>query len=74
MAETSWDDVTVLRKRPQREKRVTGAQANQALRMGTVSTQRRSAVATNTAHHVNTDHQRIARLDRENDVRAPKTV
>ena len=41
MTEMSWDDVTVLHKRPQRPKKVTGAQANEAQRLGLVTTERR---------------------------------
>ncbi|KAJ1916057.1 multiprotein-bridging factor 1 [Mycoemilia scoparia] len=74
MSETNWDSVTVLRKAPARQKKVTGSEANDAMRMGFATTEKRSLVATNTSHHVNTDHQRIAKLDRENDIAAPKKV
>ncbi|KAJ1960118.1 multiprotein-bridging factor 1 [Dipsacomyces acuminosporus] len=72
---SDWDNVTVLKKHaPRPTVARTQAAVNAARREGAVvDTERRSTVA-NRGHHVDTDHRRIAALDRSDDVQAPSTV
>ncbi|KAI8322838.1 MBF1-domain-containing protein [Martensiomyces pterosporus] len=72
---SDWDDVTVLHRNAPRATvaRSQGA-VNAARREGAVvDTERKGSVA-NRGHHVDTDHRRIAALDRSDDVKAPTTV
>ncbi|CAG8581370.1 3555_t:CDS:2 [Acaulospora colombiana] len=81
MSETNWDDVTVLRKRSEHAKVTKGdAAINAARRAGAVVGVERKIIVyiqdaggTNKAH-TSTDHQKIAKLDRENDVTPPPKV
>ncbi|KAI8070469.1 multi protein bridging factor 1-domain-containing protein [Gongronella butleri] len=71
----SWDSTTVLRKRPEDRARVTRTQSdlNAARRAGAnIATEKKSTL-TNSSH-ANTDHRRIAKLDRDNDVAPPPKV
>ncbi|KAF0456447.1 ylMBF1 [Gigaspora margarita] len=72
MSETGWDDVTVIRKRAEHAKVTKGdAAINAARRAGAVvGIERKVAGGTNKGHS-GTDHQRIAKLDRENEVAPP---
>ncbi|KAI9505990.1 multiprotein-bridging factor 1 [Coemansia spiralis] len=68
-----WDDNTLYLRKP--TQRTTTARSkgelNAAARSGNIlDTQRNSKIA-NKAHHVNTDHRRIAELDRSDDVKPP---
>ncbi|CEP18711.1 hypothetical protein [Parasitella parasitica] len=71
---SDWDETTVLRKRNPDKAKVTRSQAelNAARRAGAaISTEKK--VLSN-AGHANTDHRRIAKLDRDNDVAPPPRV
>ncbi|CAO3670089.1 unnamed protein product [Umbelopsis ramanniana] len=71
--EQDWN-VTVMRKRAADKAKVSRTQSeiNAARRAGAVvATEKKS---TTNAGHANTDHARIAKLDRENDVTAPPKV
>ncbi|ORX69270.1 multi protein bridging factor 1 [Linderina pennispora] len=72
---SDWDETTVLRKSgPRPTVAKSQSVVNAARRAGElVSTERKSDVA-NRGHHVDTDHRRIAALDRSDDVRPPSTV
>ncbi|OZJ02380.1 hypothetical protein BZG36_04444 [Bifiguratus adelaidae] len=73
MGDMGWDDVTYLRKRPDTT-RVARSQ-------GDVNAARRAGApvdalkkTTTNKGHVGVDHQRIAKLDRENEVAPPPKV
>ncbi|ORX53140.1 MBF1-domain-containing protein [Hesseltinella vesiculosa] len=71
----NWDSTTVLRKRPEDRARVSRNQTdlNAARRTGAnINTEKKSTL-TNSSH-ANTDHRRIAKLDRDNDVAPPPKV
>ncbi|KAJ2723037.1 multiprotein-bridging factor 1 [Coemansia sp. Benny D115] len=53
--------------------RTSGA-LNAAARSGNIVATELSGKVSNKAHHVNTDHRRIAELDRSDDVKPPPTV
>ncbi|RUS33879.1 multi protein bridging factor 1-domain-containing protein [Jimgerdemannia flammicorona] len=69
-----WDSVTVIRKRADHAK-VTRSQSdiNAARRVGAVVATEKKTTTTNKGH-APTDHQRIAKLDRENEVAPPPKV
>ncbi|KAL1936773.1 hypothetical protein VTP01DRAFT_907 [Rhizomucor pusillus] len=72
--QSDWDSVTVIRKRNADKAKVTrnASDVNAARRAGAViSTEKRTVT---NASHANTDHRRIAKLDRENDVPPPPKV
>ncbi|CAO3664038.1 unnamed protein product [Umbelopsis vinacea] len=71
--EQDWN-VTVLRKRAADKAKVsrTQSEVNAARRAGAVVATERKTLTN--AGHANTDHARIAKLDRENDVTAPPKV
>ncbi|KAG9306896.1 hypothetical protein G9A89_002565 [Geosiphon pyriformis] len=75
MSEGDWDKPVVIRKRGETVKVAKGASAiNQARRANAVvETERKTTGGTNKMH-TNTDHQRIAKLDRENDVAPPPKI
>ncbi|KAJ1813259.1 multiprotein-bridging factor 1 [Coemansia sp. RSA 2598] len=52
----------------------TASQLNAAARSGAIVDTQRSGSVLNKAHHVNTDHRRIAELDRSDDVKPPPTI
>ncbi|KAJ1894864.1 multiprotein-bridging factor 1 [Kickxella alabastrina] len=70
-----WDSKLIVSKPQARTATVrTTSQLNAAARSGNIiATERASSVA-NKSHHVNTDHRRIAELDRSDDVKPPPTV
>ncbi|KAG1467636.1 hypothetical protein G6F57_012933 [Rhizopus arrhizus] len=72
---SDWDSVTVLRKRnPDKAKVVrSDSEINAARRVGAAISTDRKSTLTNSSH-ANTDHRRIAKLDRENDVAPPPKV
>ncbi|KAI8379372.1 multi protein bridging factor 1-domain-containing protein [Radiomyces spectabilis] len=72
---SDWDSVTVLRKRNAEKAKVARSQAeiNAARRAGAAISTEKKSTLTN-ASHANTDHRRIAKLDRENDVAPPPKV
>ncbi|CAG8662273.1 8649_t:CDS:2 [Dentiscutata erythropus] len=67
-----WDNPTILRKRTEHAKVTKGdAAINAARRAGAVvGIERKNAGGTNKSHS-SSDHQRIAKLDRENEVAPP---
>ncbi|CAG8680964.1 11732_t:CDS:2 [Racocetra fulgida] len=68
MSETDWDNVTVIRKRAEHAKVTKGdAAINAARRAGAV-------VGIERKGHSGTDHQKIAKLDRENEVAPPPKI
>ncbi|OLY85518.1 Multiprotein-bridging factor 1 [Smittium mucronatum] len=75
MSNVGWDDVTILRKSANRPKVAKSESVvNAAKRSGIeVVTERKSTIA-NKANHHDTDHQRIAKLDREDLVTPPPKV
>ncbi|KAJ1719958.1 multiprotein-bridging factor 1, partial [Coemansia erecta] len=52
----------------------TNSQLNAAARSGSIVSTQTSGKVANKAHHVDTDHRRIAHLDRSDDVGPPPTV
>ncbi|PVV02554.1 hypothetical protein BB560_002988 [Smittium megazygosporum] len=75
MSNLGWDDVTVLRKSGNRNK-ISKAESdvNAARRAGgPISTNIKSSIA-NKAHHVQTDHRMIAKLDRDDEVAPPEKI
>ncbi|KAI8967578.1 multi protein bridging factor 1-domain-containing protein [Mycotypha africana] len=72
---SDWDSTTILRKRDPAKAKVTRSQAelNAARRVGASVVTEKKSTLTN-AGHANTDHRRIAKLDRENDVPPPPRV
>ncbi|KAL0089664.1 lambda repressor-like HTH type 3 transcription factor [Phycomyces blakesleeanus] len=70
---SDWDSTTVIRKRADKVKVArTEAEINAARRVGAaISTEKKTST---NAGHANTDHQRIAKLDRDNDVAPPPKV
>ncbi|RCI03137.1 hypothetical protein CU098_008697, partial [Rhizopus stolonifer] len=75
MIKRDWDSVTVLRKRnPEKAKVVrSGSEINAARRAGAAIETDKKSTLTNSSH-ANTDHRRIAKLDRDNDVAPPPKV
>ncbi|OMJ24548.1 Multiprotein-bridging factor 1 [Smittium culicis] len=75
MSNVGWDDVTVLRKSAARPKVAkTESAVNAAKRSGIeVITEKRSNIL-NKANHADTDHRRIAKLDRDDVVAPPPKV
>ncbi|PVU99034.1 hypothetical protein BB559_001061 [Furculomyces boomerangus] len=75
MSSIGWDDVTVIKKHSTRPKVTKNESAiNYAKQSGAeVVTERKGAIL-NKAHHANTDHQFIAKLDRDDDVSAPQKI
>ncbi|KAI9268230.1 multi protein bridging factor 1-domain-containing protein [Phascolomyces articulosus] len=72
---SDWDSVTVIRKRPADRAKVTRSESavNSARRAGAAIATEKKSTLTN-AGHANRDHQRIAKLDRDNDVAPPPKV
>nr|CAG8561779.1 8693_t:CDS:2 [Entrophospora candida] len=72
MSETDWDNITVIRKRSDQAKVAKGdSNINAARRAGAVvGVERKVAGGTNRSHS-NTEHQKIAKLDRDNEVAPP---
>ncbi|CAO3607432.1 unnamed protein product [Cunninghamella blakesleeana] len=72
---STWDSTTVLRKRPEDKARVAKSQTdlNAARRSGAAISTEKKSTLTN-ASHANTDHRRIAKLDRDNEVAPPPKV
>ncbi|KAI8138525.1 multi protein bridging factor 1-domain-containing protein [Fennellomyces sp. T-0311] len=71
---SDWDSVTVIRKRNADRTKVTRSESdvNAARRAGAaISTEKKTMT---NAGHANRDHQRIAKLDRDNDVAPPAKV
>lgn len=69
------DDTVYLRKPTARTTVVrTQGELNAAARQGTIVETSRATKVSNRAHHVDTDHRRIAQLDRSDDVRPPEPV
>ncbi|PKY52474.1 ylMBF1 [Rhizophagus irregularis] len=70
-----WDKPTIIRKRAEVPKVTKGAAAiNAARRAGAVvGTERKATGGTNKGHSM-TDHQKIAKLDRENEVAPPPKI
>ncbi|KAJ2874305.1 multiprotein-bridging factor 1, partial [Coemansia asiatica] len=50
------------------------SQLNAAARSGTIVDTQPTGTVLNKARHVNTDHRRIAELDRSDDVKPPSTI
>ncbi|ORZ02811.1 multi protein bridging factor 1-domain-containing protein [Syncephalastrum racemosum] len=82
-SDKDWDSVTVIRKRNNDRSKVTRSESevNAARRSGAavVSERKRRGVLTSekgvtNAGHANRDHQRIAKLDRDDDVAPPPKV
>ncbi|KZS99180.1 MBF1-domain-containing protein [Sistotremastrum niveocremeum HHB9708] len=73
--ETDWDSKTVIGHRVRTPKVTKGtADLNAARRSGAVvATDKKITAGANKAH-VGTDHQRIAKLDRENEVAPPPKI
>ncbi|CAJ0635240.1 6401_t:CDS:10 [Entrophospora sp. SA101] len=73
--ETDWDNITVIRKRSDQAKVAKGdSNINAARRAGAVvGVERKVAGGTNRSHS-NTEHQKIAKLDRDNEVAPPPKV
>ncbi|CAH1763037.1 21233_t:CDS:2 [Entrophospora sp. SA101] len=73
MSETDWDNITVIRKRSDQAKVAKGdSNINAARRAGAVVGVERKG-GTNRSHS-NTEHQKIAKLDRDNEVAPPPKV
>ncbi|KAI7866788.1 multi protein bridging factor 1-domain-containing protein [Mucor mucedo] len=72
---SDWDSVTVLRKRDPGKAKVTrtDAEINAARRAGVAIATDKKSTLTNSSH-ADTDHRRIAKLDRDNDVAPPPRV
>ncbi|ORZ25903.1 multi protein bridging factor 1-domain-containing protein [Absidia repens] len=72
---SDWDTTTVLRKRPEDRARVarTQTELNAARRSGAAINTEKKSTLTNSSH-ANTDHRRIAKLDRDNEVAPPPKV
>ncbi|CAO3650054.1 unnamed protein product [Cunninghamella echinulata] len=72
---SDWDSTTVIRKRTEDRARVAKSQTevNAARRAGAAIVTEKKSTVTN-ASHVNTDHRRIAKLDRDNEVAPPPKV
>ncbi|KAI8084838.1 multi protein bridging factor 1-domain-containing protein [Halteromyces radiatus] len=72
---SDWDTTTILRKRPEDRARATRSQSelNAARRAGATITTEKKSTLTNSSQ-ANTDHRRIAKLDRENEVAPPPKV
>ncbi|CAO3597166.1 unnamed protein product [Absidia cylindrospora] len=72
---SDWDTTTVLRKRPEDRARVarTQTELNAARRSGAAINTEKKSTVTNSSH-ANTDHRRIAKLDRDNEVAPPPKV
>ncbi|KAI9319408.1 multi protein bridging factor 1-domain-containing protein [Dichotomocladium elegans] len=71
---SDWDSVTVIRKRNAERTKVSRSETdlNAARRAGAaIATEKKTLT---NAGHANRDHQRIAKLDRENDVAPPPKV
>ncbi|CDH51361.1 multiprotein-bridging factor 1 [Lichtheimia corymbifera JMRC:FSU:9682] len=71
---SDWDSVTVIRKRNADRAKVSRNESdlNAARRAGaSINTEKKTIT---NAGHANRDHQRIAKLDRENDVAPPPKV
>jgi len=75
MAETDWDSKTVIgSKGPRAKVTKTESALNAARRSGAVvGTDKKITGGANKAH-AGTDHQRIAKLDRENEVAPPSKI
>ncbi|KAJ1652532.1 multiprotein-bridging factor 1 [Coemansia sp. RSA 1694] len=70
-----WDRETVLRKPKARTAVVRNqSELNAAARQGAIVETHRALNVANKAHHVDTDHRRIAHLDRTDDVKPPEKV
>ncbi|SAM04447.1 hypothetical protein [Absidia glauca] len=72
---SDWDTTTVLRKRPEDRARVARSQSdlNAARRSGAAISTEKKSTLTNSSH-ANTDHRRIAKLDRDNEVAPPPKI
>ncbi|KAI8332755.1 multi protein bridging factor 1-domain-containing protein [Blakeslea trispora] len=72
---SDWDSTTVLRKRDPTKAKVTrsDSEINAARRSGASIVTDKKSTLTNSSH-ANTDHRRIAKLDRDNDVAPPPRV
>ncbi|KAG0170026.1 multiprotein-bridging factor 1 [Apophysomyces sp. BC1034] len=70
---SDWDSVTVIRKRAEKAKVSRNeTEVNAARRAGAaISTEKKTLT---NASHANTNHQRIAKIDRDNDVAPPPKV
>jgi len=75
MADMDWDAQTVIRKRADKT-HVTRTQSdiNAARRVGAVVATEKKQGGTQNKAHVGTDHQRIAKIDRDNEVAPPPKV
>ncbi|OMH84233.1 Multiprotein-bridging factor 1 [Zancudomyces culisetae] len=75
MSSAGWDDVTVLKKHIAKPK-VTKNESdlNAARRAGVEVISGRKTTSLNKSHHINPDHQKIAKLDREDIIAAPQKV
>ncbi|KAJ2889713.1 multiprotein-bridging factor 1 [Coemansia aciculifera] len=70
-----WDRETVLRKPKARTAVIRNqSELNAAARQGAIVDTHRALNVANKAHHVDTDHRRIAHLDRSDDVKPPEKV
>ncbi|PVU89604.1 hypothetical protein BB561_005262 [Smittium simulii] len=75
MASVGWDDVTVIRKSGNRTKVTkTGSAINAAIRSGAAVSTEVKSNPLNKAHHLQTDHRMIAKLDRDDLVSAPQKI
>ncbi|CAO3656779.1 unnamed protein product [Mucor hiemalis] len=72
---SDWDKTTVLRKRDPTKAKVTRSDAEiaAARRAGAAIATDKKSTLTNSSH-ADTDHRRIAKIDRENDVAPPPRV
>ncbi|KAI8330359.1 multi protein bridging factor 1-domain-containing protein [Chlamydoabsidia padenii] len=72
---SDWDQTTILRKRPEDKARVarTQSELNAARRAGAAISTEKKSTLTNSSQ-ANTDHRRIAKLDRDNEVAPPPKV
>ncbi|KAI7903217.1 multi protein bridging factor 1-domain-containing protein [Cokeromyces recurvatus] len=72
---SDWDKTTVLRKRDPTKAKVARSESdlNAARRVGAAIVTEKKSTVTNSSH-ADTDHRRIAKLDRENDVPPPPRV
>ncbi|KAF7725605.1 multiprotein-bridging factor 1 [Apophysomyces ossiformis] len=70
---SDWDSVTVIRKRAEKAKVTRNESEINAARRAGVAISTEKKTITN-ASHANTNHQRIAKIDRENDVAPPPKV
>ncbi|KAJ1663957.1 multiprotein-bridging factor 1 [Coemansia sp. RSA 1813] len=72
---STWDQTYYVHKPAQRLTTTkTKSELNAAARSGTIVDTQRNAKMANKAHHVDTDHRRIAHLDRSDDVKPPPKV